>query len=159
MVLDDVFSGLDNKSVVAIITRLMASDGHFRKSGRTVMLATHNHRLLPHVDKIVVLDNGTLRKIGSYEEVQPDLPQDHHNDDSDDSSSQEITEVSKQMPWSHLDRVLSQVEEESVEINNARRDGKWSVYSYYFKSAGWTIMIMLVTAICICGFTDRFSSE
>ncbi|KAJ5354982.1 uncharacterized protein N7496_012194 [Penicillium cataractarum] len=158
LVLDDVFSGLDNKSVVAITTRLLASDGHFRESGRTAILATHNNRLLPHADKIVILENGTVRKIGSFQEIEPELPQDHHSD-SDDSSNEEVTVAAKQTPAGHLDKVLSTAEEESaVELNQARRDGKWSVYSYYFKSAGWTIMFTLVATICIYGFTDKFSS-
>jgi ABC-type multidrug transport system ATPase subunit len=159
LVLDDVFSGLDNKSVVSITTRLLASTGHFRESGRTVILATHNHRLLPHADQIVVLENGTVRKIGSFEEIEPELPQDHHSSDSDDSSNQEVTATTKAAHLSTLESVLSNVDGESLELDNARRDGKWSVYSYYFKSAGSTLMISLVAAIFICGFTDRFSSS
>ncbi|OKO90619.1 Multidrug resistance-associated protein 1 [Penicillium subrubescens] len=158
LVLDDVFSGLDNKSVVAITTRLLASTGHFRESGRTVIIATHNHRLLPHADRIVVLENGTVRKIGSFEEIESELPQDHHSSDSDDSSNQEVITPTKQAHSSTLESVLSNVDGESLELDNARRDGKWSVYSYYFKSAGWTLMISLVAAIFICGFTDRFST-
>lgn len=158
LVLDDVFSGLDNKSVVAITTRLLASDGHFRESGRTVILATHNHRLLPHADRIVVLDNGTVRKVSSFKEIEPELPQVHHNDDSDNPTSQDITAAAKQAPSSRLDKIMSNSEEEAVELDNARRDGKWTVYSYYFKSAGWGIMVSMVTTIFICGFTDRFSS-
>ncbi|KAJ6086438.1 hypothetical protein N7467_005352 [Penicillium canescens] len=42
LVLDDVFSGLDIKSITTITSRLFASDGHFKDSGRTVILATHN---------------------------------------------------------------------------------------------------------------------
>jgi hypothetical protein len=107
----------------------------------------------------VVLENGTVRKIGSFEEIEPELPQDHHSSDSDDSLNQEVTETTKQANLSTLKNVLSNIDGESIELENARRDGKWSVYSYYFKSAGWTLMISLVAAIFICGFTDRFSSS
>jgi ABC-type bacteriocin/lantibiotic exporter with double-glycine peptidase domain len=45
LVLDDVFSGLDKTSINTITSRLFASDGHFKDSGRTVILATHNRKL------------------------------------------------------------------------------------------------------------------
>lgn len=41
VVLDDVFSGLDTKSITAISSRLLADNGYFREAGKSLILATH----------------------------------------------------------------------------------------------------------------------
>lgn len=43
-IVDDVTSGFDNKTARAIATRLFGKDGHFRKAGISVILATHNRK-------------------------------------------------------------------------------------------------------------------
>ncbi|KAJ3938722.1 uncharacterized protein N0V96_011454 [Colletotrichum fioriniae] len=42
VVLDDVLSGLDSRSVSQISSRLFSEDGHFRRNKISVILATHN---------------------------------------------------------------------------------------------------------------------
>lgn len=42
VVMDDVFSGLDNKTARAVFHGLLGSDGLLRNSGQTVVLATNN---------------------------------------------------------------------------------------------------------------------
>ncbi|KAJ5157847.1 uncharacterized protein N7482_008947 [Penicillium canariense] len=157
LVLDDVFSGLDTKSIAAISTRLMAPNGHFRESGRTVMLATHNHRLLPFADKVIVLETGKISAIGPYEEIHSKLPQGLLSHDSDDSPIEQAPVAGSQEPLPQLTEIKSNVNEEAVELKKTRRDGKWSVYSYYFQSAGWALMVSMITSTAVCGFTERFS--
>jgi ATP-binding cassette, subfamily C (CFTR/MRP), member 1 len=41
LLLDDVLSGLDGRTIDAIFTRLLGRQGLLRKSGVTVILATH----------------------------------------------------------------------------------------------------------------------
>lgn len=40
-VLDDIFSGLDSKSIRHICSSLFSEEGYFRQTGRIVILATH----------------------------------------------------------------------------------------------------------------------
>lgn len=42
VILDDVFSGLDNKTSRAVFQNLLGSDGLLRVTGYTVVLATNN---------------------------------------------------------------------------------------------------------------------
>ncbi|KAJ5698780.1 hypothetical protein N7462_000785 [Penicillium macrosclerotiorum] len=158
LILDDVFSGLDTKSVSAISTRLLAPNGHFRESGRTVILATHNHRLLPYADNVVLLENGRISKSGSYDEIRGSLPHDNHSQDSADSSIQEAIGSQKDKVETSLNRFTSNADDENAELNPSRRDGNWSVYRYYFRSAGLVVMLILVFLVLVCGFADRFST-
>jgi ABC-type ATPase involved in cell division len=47
IILDDVTSGLDPTMVNFILTQLFSPQGHFRKSGTAVILATHNSKCGP----------------------------------------------------------------------------------------------------------------
>jgi ATP-binding cassette subfamily C (CFTR/MRP) protein 1 len=44
VILDDVMSGLDPTAASIVSTRLFGRDGHFRKAGISVILATHNSK-------------------------------------------------------------------------------------------------------------------
>ena len=154
--LDDVFSGLDTRSVAAISARLLAAGGHFRQSGRTIILATHNHRILPLADQIATLENGILSRTGTYEEIAPLLPQDHRSGEEDSSDGntkvpEKATQATDVIETNHSD--------ESPDLRISRREGRWSVYAYYFRAAGWTIAAPLGFAIVGFGFADKFSSQ
>ena len=45
MLLDDVLSGLDGRTIQAIFTRLFGREGLLRKLGVTIILATHAGRI------------------------------------------------------------------------------------------------------------------
>lgn len=48
IILDDVMSGLDPATSKDIATRLFSRQGHLRKAGVSVVLATHNSKSLPY---------------------------------------------------------------------------------------------------------------
>ncbi|KAF7716519.1 Uncharacterized protein PECH_005196 [Penicillium ucsense] len=157
VLLDDVFSGLDNKTMVTIMTRLLASGGHFRESGKTVIFATHNHRLLPYVDRILILDNGTISKMGSYKELQSDLPQDEDDNEPGGRSEDTITTRETAVSVPLRDEALATIEETIVDADVDRRDGKWSVYTYYCRAAGWILSISLVVVTFLYSFAQRYT--
>ncbi|KAJ5140959.1 hypothetical protein N7448_004367 [Penicillium atrosanguineum] len=158
LVLDDVFSGLDNKSVAAISYRLLAADGHFRESGRTVVLVTHNHRLLPFADEIVLLDGGKITLTGTYDQIRSTLPEEKHNHVHESSSDDETPFIEKNVASTTISRIVSATEADSINANNTRRQGKWSVYAYYFESSGRTLIAFLVASIAIASFVDKYST-
>ena len=45
VILDDVLSGLDLQTASFITDRLFGREGHFRKAGISVVLATHNRKI------------------------------------------------------------------------------------------------------------------
>lgn len=42
LILDDVFSGLDSRTARVVLDRLFGENGHFRKQGVSVIVATHS---------------------------------------------------------------------------------------------------------------------
>ena len=67
LLLDDVFSGLDNDTEELIFKKLFAKHGPLRRFNTTVVLVTHAVRRLPYSDLIVSLDeNGRVSETGSY---------------------------------------------------------------------------------------------
>ncbi|KAJ5085131.1 hypothetical protein N7532_009902 [Penicillium argentinense] len=156
VILDDVFSGLDTRAVAAISSRLFATDGHFKQAGRTVILATHNYRLLPYVDEVVALNDGRVSRIGTYEELRTTLPEDSQSENNQDL---EGPTAANRNP-TNLTNVyeILQTSTEDSDPDMARRDGKWSVYAFYFESAGWWIMILVAVCVGIYGFSDKFST-
>ncbi|KAK3949643.1 P-loop containing nucleoside triphosphate hydrolase protein [Pseudoneurospora amorphoporcata] len=116
VILDDVMSGLDHATAKEITTRLFSRQGHLRKAGVSVILATHNKRLLPYMDEIIVLKSGRIADIGPYSEIQSRgdlklMQNPGHNN-------------------------TPQQQQPAKPPNLERRQGSWSVYSYYACSAG-----------------------
>ncbi|CAI7606472.1 unnamed protein product [Penicillium pancosmium] len=157
LVLDDVFSGLDTRSVAAISSRLLSVDGHFRKAGRTVVFATHNNRLLPLADEILMLDSGRLSRTGTYEQLRSMIPEDSRGPSTEESETQKSS-ADKPTEMTSVSRMLQAVPENDADANMARRDGSWSVYVFYFQSAGWIVVITVGLCVALYGFSEQFST-
>lgn len=176
LILDDVFSGLDTQSISTILSRLLAPTGYFRKSDKTVIMATHDcisimtrvvsrqanialDRLLPYADEIVILDEGTITKITTYAQIRSSLPQECGRKFSK-ASSQDYHDHPKTSSGADSSGPIAQflpIEEHNMDTS--RRDGKWSVYTFYLQSAGWTMTVALAITIVLFGVSDRVTSE
>lgn len=44
------------------------------------------------------------------------------------------------------------------DLNMARRDGSWSVYVFYFQSAGWIVVFTVGLCVALYGFSEKFYS-
>ncbi|KAF2456054.1 P-loop containing nucleoside triphosphate hydrolase protein [Lineolata rhizophorae] len=66
MLIDDVLSGLDNTTEKLVFERVFGRRGVLRKSGTTVILATHSTRVVSEADEIVVMANGSILEQGTY---------------------------------------------------------------------------------------------
>jgi ATP-binding cassette, subfamily C (CFTR/MRP), member 1 len=70
-VLDDAFSGLDADTELEVFTRTLAPGGILARRGATVVLATHNLKLLPMAQHIIVLGGeGIVQYQGNYQELR-----------------------------------------------------------------------------------------
>ncbi|XP_069110716.1 ATP-binding cassette sub-family C member 3-like [Argopecten irradians] len=65
--LDDPLSAVDSHVGKHIFDRVIGHNGLLEK--KTRVLITHGVQWLPHVDTIVVLDNGKVTEVGSYDEL------------------------------------------------------------------------------------------
>ncbi|KXH29218.1 ABC transporter [Colletotrichum simmondsii] len=152
IVLDDIFSGLDSKSVSQISSRLFSKDGHFRRNDISVILATHTSALIRHADELIVLADGEVLSQGPYQQVlasSPDIITNSRLEDDDNLQSGEESEQAEEaVKPSQIQRTLD------AEEDRLRQNGSWSVYKYYFERAGWLVVGSFVFAT----FTEAFCS-
>ncbi|ETS77362.1 hypothetical protein PFICI_11236 [Pestalotiopsis fici W106-1] len=149
VILDDVMSGLDAKTVNAICSRLFS---HFRKAGISAIVATHTRSVLPHMDTVLALESGhmvqvrdlvgvNIQSAGVVEQVpsateSPALESilQNNNDNLDIPQDSEP-------PNNGSDSE----ESESVPLDSERQRGNWAVYSYYCRSAGLLSVVIWIT--------------
>ncbi|CAG8898199.1 unnamed protein product [Penicillium egyptiacum] len=161
VVLDDTFSGLDAQSTRIVGERLFGRDGIFRRTSTTVVLATHTRSLLPYADEVILLESGRKVLQCTYQELIDQLPEYTQSslDDKHGAVNAEPNEITESNP---LPRHASSegVESEFTELkkNLARRDGSWSIYSYYARKAGLPQVGLFTTFLLAYGFTTQFSS-
>lgn len=84
------------------------------------------------------------------------LPQDHHSGEEDSSGGNAQVPEKATKP---TDVIETNPSDESPDLRISRREGKWSVYAYYFRAAGWAIAAPLGIAIVGFGFAEKFSSQ
>ncbi|KAK1478926.1 ABC transporter [Colletotrichum abscissum] len=152
VVLDDVFSGLDSKSVSQISSRLFSKDGHFRRNEISIILATHTSALIRHADELIVLANGEVLSQGPYEQVVASSPElitkSRLEDDNNLQRGEESEQAEEAVKPTQIQRTLD------AEEDRLRQNGSWSVYKYYFERAGWVVVGSFVFAT----FTEAFCS-
>jgi ABC-type bacteriocin/lantibiotic exporter with double-glycine peptidase domain len=69
ILMDDPISALDKKVVKSIFKDLFLDE----LKGKTRILVTHSIEFLNHFDKIILLKNGRISKVGTYDEVKDDF--------------------------------------------------------------------------------------
>ena len=69
ILMDDPISALDKKVVKSIFKDLFLDE----LKGKTRILVTHSIEFLTHFDKIILLKNGRISKVGTYDEVKDDF--------------------------------------------------------------------------------------
>ncbi|PYI04583.1 multidrug resistance-associated protein [Aspergillus sclerotiicarbonarius CBS 121057] len=160
VVLDDIFSGLDSHSIRKIGESLFGQTGLFRRTDKTVILATHTQFLLPYADEIILLNDGKKVDQGTYQEflirhpeyVQIKTEESPHNASGNAGSL--IGEDTQKLS----EAALQADESDELKKDLGRRDGSWSIYKYYFRNAGFAPVVILVTACLAYGFTSQFST-
>ncbi|KAI3543901.1 ABC transporter [Colletotrichum filicis] len=152
VVLDDVFSGLDSKSVSQISSRLFSKDGHFRRNEISIILATHTSALIRHADELIVLADGEVLSQGQYEQVVASSPElitkSRLEGDNNLQRAEESEQAEEAVKPTQIQRTLD------AEEDRLRQNGSWSVYKYYFERAGWVVVGSFVFAT----FTEAFCS-
>lgn len=160
--MDDVFSGLDNKTARTVFRRVFGPSGLLR-SNTTVLLATNNTKFLPAANHITMLDNGRIvRNQVAYSEFPPS-EWGLDNDDEEDSGESIVDEPSNDdednrnsPPEAVKQRVelLAALEAKKVQMDLTRQTGDIDCYKIYIKSmgihnaVGYTILAILGVSSC-----------
>lgn len=123
--------------------------------------------MLPYADRIIALNKGVVVNDGPYQKIIAETPEiaaksmilsneqsipseDKHSEIEADSSKKQATKTSIKSP------------EEALVIKKQdllRRDGTWSVYKYYVKSAGYKTTGLFVFSVLVTGFFSNFASK
>ncbi|KAK7953218.1 multidrug resistance-associated [Apiospora saccharicola] len=139
-ILDDVLSGLDAVTEDHVFRRVFGRDGLFRKSGTTVVLATHSVKRLPEANLILALkENGEIVEQGSFSELNIPGSYIHTLEVKLQKKEQELEDA----PVDEADSIdektkeVMEVEEKTeTEIDETRQLGNWSIYRYYGHALG-----------------------
>ncbi|OAG36213.1 hypothetical protein AYO21_09607 [Fonsecaea monophora] len=144
LVLDDVFSGLDNDTEELIFKKLFSRSGPLRRQNTTVILVTHAVHRLPHADCIVSLDvNGRICEQGSYPHLVSQRGYVHSLDVQSRKEhrrpTQEEVESSPEVgTFLKVSTGSQTVEEENENAQDLmRRTGEWSSYKHWFRACGY----------------------
>ncbi|KAJ5937598.1 ABC transporter integral membrane type 1 [Penicillium verhagenii] len=167
IVLDDTFSGLDSQTTHLVGDRLFGRNGILRRSRTTVVLATHTRSLLQYADEIILLDNGRKVLQCTYDELIHQLPDykvsqlDKKLDQVRASDDDQGFNTTTEFPPMFRQPSSGDIDSESTvtsKDNLGRRDGSWSIYSYYARKAGLLRVSLFVAFLVAYGFTTQFSS-
>ncbi|ATY62911.1 multidrug resistance-associated [Cordyceps militaris] len=163
ILLDDVFSGVDNANVAHISEKLFGSTGLLRRNGCTIILVTHSKYLMMQADDVLVIDQGTIVESRTVASLQSSNGfssgfQIEELTEADDGDSDESKPASAQaQPLTRIktaeDR-LSALNEEAADLKRTR--GVPSVYRYYMHSSGYWKVIMLLAGAALHTFCSEF---
>ncbi len=161
--LDDPLSAVDAHVGKHLFDKVIGNTGLLRS--KTRILVTHELKYLTNVDLILVLENGTIKEMGSYKELlqrngalasfvnnqiltETNLSDNVNNDKSNDNIGT-IEELESKVDESDMIDVISKsingqelTTTEIMEESNV----KMSVYLYYAKSAG--VVLSFLGILC-----------
>jgi hypothetical protein len=147
LILDDVFSGLDATSEERIFSRLLGTNGLLRRLGTTVILVTHAAHRLSYADHIIalspqgtILEQGKLARLLASSGYVAGL------------AARDISEaeggLKEKVPPAKVGGD-GDVARQNAAADISRPIGNWSVYGYYFTSAGRrNVAVWAVVMIC-----------
>ncbi|KAJ5435683.1 ABC transporter integral membrane type 1 [Penicillium cf. griseofulvum] len=153
--LDDVMSALDAHTQEMIIQRLLSRDGIFRQLGTTVVLTTHNSRLLEIADSVISLTSDgrvDLQTTGSEAMLSTNFWQTRQysdlqmQDDIDDK------------PNDHSNTIASNSDPigEIENMDRTRQTGDLSVYYYYAQTVGTVVCAVFLVEHAFLAFAESF---
>lgn len=151
IVLDDVFSGLDNKTAKTVFNRLLGSDGLLRNNNQTVVLATNNVNFLTAADCITMIEDGCIvRNQVPYDSFEPSEWGVLEDDTDSTDAISEVVAIERVQSEKPLHRAELDIEGKTKEVENelSRQTGDIDCYKIYLKSLGLSVVI--ITAILVC---------
>ncbi|KAK8096968.1 P-loop containing nucleoside triphosphate hydrolase protein [Apiospora kogelbergensis] len=139
-VLDDVLSGLDAVTEEHVFRKVFGRDGLFRRSGTTVILATHSIKRLPEANLILVLnDNGEIVEQGTFHELN--IPGSYIHTlqvqlQKEEQESEDIAETDIESIDEKNKGIIEVEEKSEAEADESRQVGDWAIYRYYGRALG-----------------------
>ncbi|KAK4248096.1 P-loop containing nucleoside triphosphate hydrolase protein [Corynascus novoguineensis] len=140
VLLDDVFSALDQDTERTVFQKLFGPTGLCRRLHATVILVTNSPQFLPIADQILILDDGGVKAKGNWEAIR-------HKTSSSISKfrfqqqSHSGPNPPKTTSSTKLSDQLQAMREAEADL--ARRTGDLGLYCYYFRFIGVANLALL----------------
>ncbi|PMB73848.1 Canalicular multispecific organic anion transporter 2 [Beauveria bassiana] len=162
MLLDDVFSGLDNKTAKQLFENVFGSGGLLRQRQCTVVLCSNNPSHFSYVDSILALGpDGSVIEQGSLDELMQlengyiktrckDIP------DCDVTEQDVITNTTNDEVKAPLQDDAIYSEPKGSDLDSQRRKGSQGTYKHYFKSVGYMLSLSIFVWGAAIGFSQNF---
>ncbi|KAH7305472.1 P-loop containing nucleoside triphosphate hydrolase protein [Stachybotrys elegans] len=151
VILDDITSGFDPATSKEVVAQLFSRDGHFRKAGISVVLATHDMRLLHLMDNLIVLECGKIVRSGPSTDIvsqMPSLAADENGPNGAISQGSEVKSGEESRANDSTEERPPHDARATSLLDEQRQQGNWSVYRYYAGSAGiWPIASWVVCTL------------
>lgn len=150
LLLDDILSGLDKNTEVAVFQRVLGRGGLCHKHGITVILVTHAVKYLPYADHVVVFDgNGSISEQGPPKQVASQDQLMRAITLQDNGANKEAS-VSKASPPER-----NKTKSQDKQAASTRSAGDLKIYAYYINAVGW-VLVFYVCVEVITTFLMRF---
>ncbi|KAF2999462.1 hypothetical protein E8E13_008147 [Curvularia kusanoi] len=147
VVLDDVFSGLDNTTAARVFDRTFGPAGLLRRRGTTALVCTHSTRHISLADHIIVLGSrGTVIEQGSYKTLNRLRNNTTDLDfEAEKLQADAIRDLPQPLEVSHRktdDAITKALDDRSRQL------GDWKVYKHYINSMN-KVHLLVVLVACI----------
>ncbi|OAA38744.1 ABC transporter, transmembrane domain, type 1 [Beauveria brongniartii RCEF 3172] len=160
ILLDDVFSGLDNANIAHISENLFGSEGLLRRNRLTIILVTHSKYVMMMADDVLVVDQGTIAESRSVASLQSSdgfssgFQIEEPTIDTDAESQEDGPSKKIQKDSSQETAEISALTEEAADLK--RTHGVPSVYRYYMHSSGYIKVILMLSGAALYIFCSEF---
>ncbi|PTB72853.1 P-loop containing nucleoside triphosphate hydrolase protein [Trichoderma longibrachiatum ATCC 18648] len=165
VLLDDVFSSMDARTIDVISSRLLCRVGLLRRQRATIILTTHHRKIMALADTIIILKDGTI----TAKETPATLLQSNHITKLglqliNNGDAAQPTEPSKVPTTEEAFDIAADVaatvseETDGRHTDIRRKKGELSVYAYYLANAGWWSVAVYSVGVVGWIFCIEFST-
>ncbi|RKK45575.1 hypothetical protein BFJ67_g8595 [Fusarium oxysporum f. sp. cepae] len=151
VLLDDSFSALDHKTERQVVSNLVGIQGHFRKTGITVILIANSSKHFDLADSLIVLEKGIITYQGSPNEINVE------------AAHLRQTHVNAAVVEANPDLVEKNkiIQSQALEVTEAMADlvrstGDFSLYGYYLRAVHPRNFFLLLTCTASYSFFVTF---
>ncbi|KAJ3486425.1 hypothetical protein NLG97_g6615 [Lecanicillium saksenae] len=161
VILDDVFSGLDNKTAKQLFKNVFARDGLLMRRGCTIVLCSNTASHFPDADFIVALGtDGTVAEQGRFQELMQQR-EGYIRSCCTNMGELDVAEIDQDIvsETTHPAKVPSKPLNPGPETSRNdfdRRKGHRGAYKHYFSSVGYALTFSIVAWGAAIGFSQNF---
>lgn len=150
LVLDDMFSGLDNNTAARIFDRALGPTGLLRRRGTTALVCTHSMRHASLADHVIILgsqgtivEQGPLSILKRTHDATAKLDGSTEHLDPGGYATEDIPSTVKTVSSKSDDAISKALDDRSRQL------GDWKVYKHYINSMNKIWLVILITGCVI----------